>query len=141
MNTMLKVAPADLRGARTIGDLPSAECCMVALKIATVNIAERIGCTFHTAIKSSIPVYRAFDLTINQARAHKEWLFAIYGWNTLIFNQSRQLRRSRSRLECEVRTQPFQTHSWLELLSLKGLSDVLRFPLYGRVLHTAFWPE
>lgn len=67
--------------------------------------------------------------------------FAIYGWNTLIFNQSRQLRRSRSRLECEVRTQPFQTHSWLELLSLKGLSDVLRFPLYGRVLHTAFWPE
>ncbi|QQQ15864.1 MULTISPECIES: hypothetical protein [Aeromonas] len=72
MNTMLKVAPADLRGARTIGDLPSAECCMVALKIATVNIAERIGCTFHTAIKSSIPVYRAFDLTINQARAHKE---------------------------------------------------------------------
>ena len=69
------------------------------------------------------------------------WLFAIYGWNTLIFNQSRQLRRSRSRLECEVRTQPFQTHSWLELLSLKGLSDVLRFPLYGRVLHTAFWPE
>ncbi len=70
-----------------------------------------------------------------------ERLFAIYGWNTLIFNQSRQLRRSRSRLECEVRTQPFQTHSWLELLSLKGLSDVLRFPLYGRVLHTAFWPE
>ena len=71
----------------------------------------------------------------------KKGPFAIYGWNTLIFNQSRQLRRSRSRLECEVRTQPFQTHSWLELLSLKGLSDVLRFPLYGRVLHTAFWPE
>ena len=84
------------------------------------------------------------DGKLTKIRAYddgKKGLFAIYGWNTLIFNQSRQLRRSRSRLECEVRTQPFQTHSWLELLSLKGLSDVLRFPLYGRVLHTAFWPE
>ena len=72
MNTMLKVAPADLRGARTIGDLPSAENCMVALKIATVHIAERIGCPYHTSIKSAVAVYRAFDMTIHQARAHKD---------------------------------------------------------------------
>lgn len=72
MNTILKVDPADLRGARTIGDLPSAEICMVALKIATVRIAERIGCSYHTSIKSAVEVYRAFDMTIHEAKAHED---------------------------------------------------------------------
>jgi len=67
----LRVAQDALRGARTIGDLPSAETCMIALKIATVHIAERVECSFHSAIKSGAPVYRAFNFTHRDAKAHK----------------------------------------------------------------------
>ena len=70
-NTMLKLAPEALSSARTIGDLATPESCLVALKIATVQIAARIGLSCHSAIKSSVPVYRAFHLTLQQARAHK----------------------------------------------------------------------
>jgi hypothetical protein len=68
-NTMLKLAPEALSSARTIGDLATPESCLVALKIATVQIAARIGLSCHSAIKSSVPVYRAFHLTLQQARA------------------------------------------------------------------------
>lgn len=44
---------------------------MIALKIATVHIAALVECSFHSAIKSNLSVYRSFNLTYQDAKEHK----------------------------------------------------------------------